>query len=126
MSKYQDLNITMKPHPFTGDLMVKEDTESLKRAVMNIVLLNYYEKPFNPAVGTSVIGFLFANAGPAEKILLQISITNALAKFEPRVQVLSVEAEVDSNNQSISVRIFFTPLNSSIPVEVQFFLNRIR
>ena len=116
----------MKPHPFTGDLMVKNDDEALKNTVMTIVLTNYYEKPFNPPVGASIIGFLFQNPGAAEVLLLKTSITNAVQKYEPRVRVQHVKAIVDMNNQSISVTIYFTPLNSDIPVEVKFFINRIR
>ena len=43
---YKDLDINFLAHPITGDVTTKTDSDAVKRAVKNIVLTNYYERPF--------------------------------------------------------------------------------
>ena len=35
-----DLDLFFKPHPVTGDITVKKDTDAVRRAVKNIILTN--------------------------------------------------------------------------------------
>lgn len=122
--KYNDLSLSMKPHPFSGDLLAKTDSESIKQSVKTLVMMNFYDKPFAPRVAGGVTGFLFDLAGPAEKLLLQTAITEVITRFEPRADLHEVITDVV--NDTIRVKVVFSLLNSDIPVSVEFFLNRIR
>jgi hypothetical protein len=56
---YSDLDLLFKAHPISGDVTVKTDADAVKRAVKNIVLTNYYERPFKPSLGGNIRGLLF-------------------------------------------------------------------
>ena len=56
---YKDLDLFFTAHPITGDVATKSDSDAVRRAVRNIVLTNYYERPFKPSLGGNVRGLLF-------------------------------------------------------------------
>jgi len=39
------------------------DIQAVKRSVRNLILTQYYEKPFHPEIGSGVRGALFGHAG---------------------------------------------------------------
>ena len=41
-NRYKDLDIFFTPHPVTGDITVKTDTDAIRRSVRNIFLTNKY------------------------------------------------------------------------------------
>ena len=41
---YADLDMNFTPHPITGDLTIKKDTDAIKQSIKNIMLTNYYER----------------------------------------------------------------------------------
>ena len=47
--RYADIDFRFKPHPVTGDVTIKYDSDAITRAVRNIVLTNFYERPFTPS-----------------------------------------------------------------------------
>ena len=57
---YADLDMNFTPHPITGDLTIKKDTDAIKQSIKNIMLTNYYERPFKPALGGGFRELLFA------------------------------------------------------------------
>ena len=58
-NKYSDLDLFFNAHPITKDITVKTDTDAIKRSVKNIVLTNYYERPFKPSLGGGVRNLMF-------------------------------------------------------------------
>ena len=58
-NRYKDLDIFFTPHPVTGDITVKTDTDAVRRSVRNIILTNKYERPFKPNFGGSLRDMLF-------------------------------------------------------------------
>ena len=58
-STYKDLDLAFTAHPITGDVATKSDSDAVRRAVRNIVMTNYYERPFKPSLGGNIRGLLF-------------------------------------------------------------------
>ena len=56
---YKDLDLLFTAHPITGDVATKSDSDAVRRAVRNIVMTNYYERPFKPSLGGNIRGLLF-------------------------------------------------------------------
>ena len=56
---YSDLNLLFTAHPITKDVTRLLDADAVKRSVKNIVLTNYYERPFKPAFGGGIRNLLF-------------------------------------------------------------------
>ena len=79
---YKDLDLNFMAHPITGDVTTKSDSEAVKRAVKNIVLTNYYERPFKPSLGGNIRGLLFDTSGNRLNVIIFYNIKNGLTGQE--------------------------------------------
>jgi phage baseplate assembly protein W len=123
---HKDFDITFKAHPITGKLIVRKNAESIKQAVKNLILTNFYERPYRPRLGSGVRGLLFDLYDPALEQNLKYSIRTALENFEPRAELLDIRLVGDSDRNSLNVTIIFRPVNSTAPVETTISLERTR
>ena len=103
---FRDFSLTFEKNAVTNDVLSLKNEAAIKESVKNIVLYNFYEKPFDPFFGGNVIGLLFENASPNIRADIQERIATAINIHEPRV----VHAETlvkwteDRNNLDVSVR----------------------
>ena len=51
---FKDVNITFKKHPVTNDVVVSKDASAIKQAIVNLLLTNKGERPFNPEYGSDI------------------------------------------------------------------------
>ena len=61
---YSDINMLFEANPNTGNIYKVKDAAAVKQAVRNIVLSNFYEKPFNIFYGSDLRNLLFENVTP--------------------------------------------------------------
>jgi hypothetical protein len=47
---YRDLDLDFTRHPFTGDVAQKNDIDSVRRSVRNLILTKRFDKPFHPEI----------------------------------------------------------------------------
>ncbi len=103
---FRDFSLTFEKNAVTNDVLSLKNEAAIKESVKNIVLYNFYEKPFDPFFGGNVIGLLFENASPNIRADIQERIATAINIHEPRV--VHVETLVkwteDRNNLDVSVR----------------------
>ena len=52
--QYRDLDLFFAREQGSDDIRKITDVEAVKRSIRNLVLLNFYEKPFNPEIGSDV------------------------------------------------------------------------
>ena len=127
---YKDLNLFFARNPVTGDVSTVSDVQGIKRAVRNLVLLNTWDKPFHPEIGTNLRGSLFENFTPIMVAVVREKIEESIKRYEPRVTVTDVsfgEAEQHLDNNEIRCTIEFTINNVPERIEeVELMLQRIR
>ena len=121
---FTDIDINMKNHPITGDVVLKYDLNSIKRAVMNLVLTNHFERPFKPSLGVNLRGMLFELNNAPNRIVLENQIKEMLNKFEPRITVTNVMSTPDNN--LLNVTLMFQVGNSPEPHSLDLVLERVR
>jgi phage baseplate assembly protein W len=109
-----------------ADLVRRFDDEAIKASVKNLVLTANYERPFHSEIGTQIYNLLFEPVTPMLSLLLQRTITQTIASFEPRVNVSSVKATVSPDNNEVYVSIVFTIINTNRPATVNLILTRTR
>jgi phage baseplate assembly protein W len=123
---YSDLDLDFLAHPTTKDVVKKTGTDAIKRSVRNLILTNYYEKPFRPGIGSNALKLLFENMTPLTSNFLKDAIFEVIRNYEPRVHVLDVRVGMDFDNNGYNVVIDFVVLNRNLPVTISLFLERIR
>lgn len=123
---YSDLDLDFMPHPTTKDVMKKTSIDAIKRSVRNLLLTNFYDRPFQSYIGSNALKLLFDNATPITSNFLENAIRETLRNFEPRIRVEALEVKFDQDNNGYNLRLFFTILNRNEPAVITLFLERIR
>jgi len=124
---YSDLNLQFTPHPITGDVTRKTDTDAVRRSVRNIVMTNYYERPFKPGFGGNLIGLLFNL--DTERGLEKVSekLTKTIETFEPRVKNVTIRVNNEGmNTNTLELTIFYNIINGSKNQELSLTVSRAR
>jgi|TARA_B110000908_G_scaffold150759_1_gene185002 phage baseplate assembly protein W len=123
--KYADLDIFFTPHPVTGDITVKTDTDAVRRSVRNIILTNKFERPFKPNFGGSLRDMLFELDTMPKIKRVQARIIKTLTTFEPRVEDVEVLLEENDSND-VRCTIFYNITNGVSNQKVDFTVTRTR
>lgn len=130
MSQFQtfkDLNVTFKPHPITGDLIVSKDEAAVKQAIVNLLLTNKGERLFNSQIGSDISTLLFEPLDYGIAALVQSEIRNVLTEYEPRIRIISLGVIPNYNDNGFDVALEFEIIGrDDIPLNVEFFLERTR
>jgi phage baseplate assembly protein W len=123
---YNDLDLDFMRNPKTDLLILKTGREAVKRSVRNLIMTNYYERPFQSYIGSGIRELLFENFTPMTTILLEDRVRLTLQNFEPRVSVENVSVYEDIDNNGFSVNITYIIKNTNEPIVTSLFLERIR
>jgi len=123
---YSDLDLDFVPHETTKDVVIRKGDDAIQRSVRNLILTNFYERPFQSYLGSGVSGLLFENMTPMTMNNLKLAIREVIDNFEPRVQLLDVKANFDYDNNGFDVTLYYKILNSNEPIVAGLFLERIR
>jgi phage baseplate assembly protein W len=123
---YSDLNLDFMAHPTTGDVMKLTGEEAIKRSVRNLVLTNFYDRPFRSYIGTNVNRLLFENPSPLTANFLKDAIKEVVRNYEPRVDIRDVTVVFDNDNNGFIATIVFNVINRLEPLTTIIFLERIR
>jgi phage baseplate assembly protein W len=123
---YADIDFRFRPHPITGDVTIKYDTDAIKRAVRNIVLTNFYERPFKPSLGSSLRNQLFEMTTDRKVRRLAVRVQKIIEDFEPRVENVKVQFGEVSDRNELDVTIFYNIKNNSQGQELDFTVSRAR
>lgn len=124
---YSDLDLFFSKKNSNSDVNIIEDVQAVKRSVRNLVLLNSYEKPFHPEIGSGVRDILFENMTPITSIVLARKIEDVISNFEPRARLQAVRATPDLDRNAYTVTIdFFVRNHPTQLVELDLMLERLR
>jgi phage baseplate assembly protein W len=123
---FSDLNLNFTKNPATKDVAKLTDVDAIKRSVRNLVLTNRFERPFHPEIGSSVRDLLFENVSPLTAVLLKDRIAEVINNFEPRVGLVDVIVNDQSDRNEYVVTISFYVLNSPEPTDITVYLQRLR
>ena len=122
---YTDIDLNIRPHPSSGDLVVKQDKDAVKRSIRNIMLTNHYERPFKPNFGANLRSLLFELADDITKMEIRQQIVEALQNFEPRVAVDNIYLTQDRANR-LHINLHYGVRGVKEPQELEVILQRVR
>jgi len=124
---FSDVNVSFTPHPVTGKLPVLKNADAVKRAVRNLILTNFGERPYEPLYGGNVRALLFENTDdPLLDSLIRSRIEAAIENYEPRAKVDRVVVDVKPDSNALVIKIRFTIVNERFPVDLEVAIERVR
>ena len=123
---FTDIDPLFEPHPATGDLLIRSNERAIKFAVKSLVMTQHYERLFHSEIGTPIKALMFENFDDMTVIILRETITDIIAKHEPRVTVLQVDVVESRDNHTLAVTILFKIKNTEAPLSVDLVLERAR
>jgi len=123
---YSDFNVNFDVNPVTGDLLKVTGINSVTQSLMNLVQINYYEKPFHPEIGSNIRNLLFEQMDQITSNALSKEIQILIENFEPRVSINNVIVQADYDNNGYNIEIDFNILSVNNSFTVSSFLQRLR
>jgi len=124
---YSDIDLFFGPKTGTGDVNKVTNFTSVKRSVRNLILTNFYEKPFHPEIGSGVRDILFEPMTPITAYVLTMKIEDVIENFEPRARLVGVRAQPNLDNNAYNVTIEFYVVNAPTElVNMEVLLERLR
>ena len=110
---FRDFSLTFEKNAVTNDILSLKNEAAIKESVKNIVLYNFYEKPFDPFFGGNIIGLLFENSTPTMVLEVKNRIEQSIEIHEPRVTAVSVEVQFEEDRNELNCEIQYLILGIS-------------
>ena len=123
---FKDLDLNFTIHPIRKDINKVIGPMAVVNSIKNLILTNYYERPFQPDVGSNVRRLLFENLDNITATTLKNEIERTILNYEPRAEVKNINVKADFDNNGFKVYLEFFIVNQTQPIIINFLLERIR
>ena len=123
---YSGFTTDLTPHPVKRDITLLTNDAAVKRSVRNLILTNFYERPYNPNLGSGLRHLLFEPATPVTIDAIRNQIINCIANHEKRAILIDVSVSADLDSGDISAVITFGINNKANPITLTLALDRVR
>ncbi len=124
---FKDISMTFQSNPLNDDLIGLKNANAIARSLRNIVMTLPGEKFFNPTFGSRITESLFENIDDITATIIIDEIRESIDNFEPRVDLLDVQAFPNYDNNAFDVNIVYEIIGIEIPAqELQFVLQSSR
>ena len=125
--QYRDLDLFFSRKNGTNDIEKITDVEAVKRSICNLILTNFYEKPFHPEIGSGIRDMLFENMTPITAVVLARKVEDVIENFEPRARLIGVRAlpNLDRNEYEVTIEFFVVNTPTEL-IDMTIFLEVLR
>ena len=104
---FKDISMTFQANPLNNDLIAIKNENAIARSIRNIVFTLPGEKYFNPNFGSRISKVLFENIDDITASVIVDEIKESIRNFEPRVELLDVQAFPNFDNNQFDVNITY-------------------
>ena len=124
---FKDISMTFQSNPLNDDLIAIKNENAIARSLRNIVFTTPGEKFFNESFGSKITESVFENIDEINAAVIADEIRESIDIYEPRVELDSVKAYPDFDNNGFDVIIKYDIIGSEVPTqELQFVLQSSR
>jgi phage baseplate assembly protein W len=123
---YSDFNKDLRISPVSKDLAILKDEDAVKESLKNLILTDPGERLMQPFIGGGIRGLLFENITPGVLKTIETRVKNTIQTYEPRAEIISVEASTEYDDNTVRVLIQFYIRNVDRPISLDLILERIR
>lgn len=124
IANYVDIDFQMLMNQY-NTIDFKEDADSVKQAIIDIILTRVGEREFVPLYGSRVYNILFEKINELTALQLKDEINVALENWEPRIKVnkINITPYPEENYYEVEIIYEMLRLNQIQTLNIQ--LNRI-
>ena len=124
---FKDISMTFQVNPLNSDLIGLKNENAIARSVRNIVFTLPGEKFFDEDFGSRISASLFENIDDISAAEIVDEIRQSLINYEPRINLLNIQAFPNFDNNQFDVRIIYEIVGADVPAqELQFALQSTR
>ena len=124
---FKDISMSFQVNPLNYDLIGLKNENAIARSVRNIVFTLPGEKFFDENFGSRISASLFENIDDITAGQIVDEITQSIENYEPRVNLLKVQAFPNFDNNQFDVVVNYKIIGIDIPPqELQFVLQPTR
>jgi phage baseplate assembly protein W len=124
---YSDFPINLDKNQVTGQVARLTNDEAVKQSLINLVLTNRQERPYQPYIGSRVRASLFDPIDdPFTLENIKQSIEDCIRDNEPRATSVVVELAPSLDGNAYDVQIHFSLINITAVFTANLTLERIR
>lgn len=121
---YSDIDFNLTSDYVSG-IPVKTDIAAVEQSIMNIVMTEKGDKPFDPLFGTVLRRYLFQKMNMSTAIEIQTEIEFALKNYEPRIKVTSVTVTANEDEYRYDVSVDYQYLTIGQVYTFEFYLRLV-
>jgi len=123
---WSDLDLSLTLHPIRKDITPLRDDNAIRNAVKNLLLTNFYERPFNHSIGANLRALLFEPADAITRMAIRDNIERTLTQHEQRIKILDIQVKDLSDENAYNILVKFLIKEFDTREEVEIVLRRIR
>ena len=124
---FKDISMSFQVNPLNNDLIGLKNANAIARSVKNIVFTVPGEKFFNENFGSDISESLFENINEISAAAIEDQIRLSIENYEPRVELISVKAIPNYDNNQFDAVVTYEIIGMDIPPqELQFVLESTR
>ena len=124
--QYSDFTTDFSIHPIKKDLVSKTNEQAVTQSIRNLLKTNYYNRPFNPRVGSNLRAALFELDTEFTIITVRNAVKELITIYETRAEIINIDVTSDPYNYSYIVQLTYALINKNEPIVVSIALERIR
>jgi len=107
-----DISNDFTKNPSTGDINILKDGNAIKQSLKNLLLLNKFDKPFNPDIDVGLREVLFENFPDfIRKNIIREKVEYIINKYEPRVKLQEVDVVSSEDQNGLTIQITYGVVN---------------
>ena len=122
---YKDVAFSMFANPMSGDMGKKTGANAVKGAIYSILKTNFNERLFAPEFGTGIRALLFEQMNPITEERLKKEVESAVARHEPRAEVLGITVNGQEEQNRYEINILFSVTSVAEVQEITTYFNAL-
>lgn len=123
---YSDFKNNLQTHPGSKDIVLQNDSDTIKNCIFNLLKTSPFERPFQPSLSSYLSTLLFEGMDSHTLSFARQMIIDTVSLHEPRAIINEVTVSPSPDENGIYVTIIYSMLNNNTPITIDLILDRVR
>ena len=128
MPIYTDIDLSLKKHPVTGDVLRLYDDAAVVRSISHILQVKSTDIAFHPERAASLDEYQFELLDYVSMARIERMIREAINLYEPRAKILALDltAVSDTLPPGIKIGLKVQVVNSNSVLQIDHYLSKVK